>query len=240
MVCRDLAELSRRAAEVFVEAADRSLAERGRFSVALSGGSTPRTAYGLLASDFRDRVRWANVDCFWSDERCVPPDHPESNFRMANEALLSRVEIPAANVHRMKGEDPDPARAAQEYDGELRTCFNTQAAPPQFDLLMLGMGPDGHTASLFPGTAALREARAYAAANYVEKFRAYRLTLTLPVLNAARRVVFLVAGSDKAAALAKVLGKNNGEPPLPASLVQAKQGTTLWLVDAAAAALSKR
>ncbi len=238
VVCCDLGELSQRAAEVFGQAADAAIADRGRFTVALSGGTTPKPAYALLASDFRDRVRWPNVQCFWSDERCVPPDHPESNFRMANEALLSRVDIPAASVHRMKGEDPDPARAAQEYDRELRNYFNTEA-PPQFDMLMLGMGPDGHTASLFPGTAALRETRAFAAANYVEKFRGYRLTLTLPVLNAARRVVFLVAGSDKAAALARVLGEQTGAP-LPASLVQPKQGTTLWLVDTAAAALLKK
>ncbi len=239
VVCRDLAELSRRAAEVFVEAAEASIVDHGRFAVALSGGTTPKSAYALLASDFRDRVRWADVDCFWSDERCVPPDHPESNFRLANEPLLSRVDIPAANVHRMNGEDPNPAHAAEEYDRELRTCFRTETDPPQFDLLMLGMGGDGHTASLFPGTAALQETRAFAAANYVEKFRGYRLTLTLPVLNAARRVLFLVAGPDKAAALARVLGKENGEP-LPASLVQPKQGTTLWVVDSAAAALLKK
>ncbi len=239
VVCRDLAELSRRAAEFFVEAAKSAVADHGRFSVALSGGTTPRVAYALLASDFRNRVRWANVHCFWSDERCVPPDHPESNFRMANEALLSRVDVPASNVHRMKGEDPDPPHAAQEYDRELRRHFNADVAPPRFDVLMLGMGPDGHTASLFPGTAALREMRAFATANYVEKFRGYRLTLTLPVLNAAKRVLFLVSGSDKAAALAKVLGIDNSEP-LPASRVQPKQGTTLWLVDAAAAALLKK
>jgi 6-phosphogluconolactonase len=236
VVCRDLAELSRRAAEMFVEAAENSIADHGRFAVALSGGTTPKATYGLLASEFRDRIRWTHVDCFWSDERCVPPDHPESNFRMANEALLSHVDIPAANVHRMKGEDPDPAHAAEEYDRQLRSFFRTEIDPPEFDLLMLGMGADGHTASLFPGTAALQERRAFAAANYVEKFRGYRLTLTLPVLNAAKKVIFLVAGADKSSALAKVLSDRT----LPASLVQPPQGTTLWLLDTAAAALLKK
>ncbi len=240
VVCRDLAELSRRAAQVFLEAAEHSIADHGRFAVALSGGTTPKSTYALLASDFHDHVRWSDVVCFWSDERCVPPDHPESNFRMANQVLLSRVDIPSANVHRMKGEDANPAHAAQEYDRQLRTFFRTEIDPPQFDLLMLGMGGDGHTSSLFPGTAALQETRAFAAANYVEKFRGYRLTLTLPVLNAAKMVMFLVAGSDKAAALARVLGNKNDEP-LPASLVRPKNGTLLWLVDAdAAATLAKK
>ncbi len=240
VVCRDLSELSRRTAEVFVEAANAAIADHGRFTVALSGGTTPKPAYARLASEFRDRLPWANVDCFWSDERCVPPDHPESNFRMANEALLSRVDIPVAHIHRMEGEDPNPPHAGEEYDRELRAYFQIRnETPPQFDLMMLGMGGDGHTASLFPGTAALQETRAFAAANYVEKFRGYRLTLTLPVLNAARRVLFLVSGSDKAAALAKVFGANDGDP-LPASLVQPKHGSTLWLVDTDAAVRLKK
>ncbi len=240
VVCRDLSELSRRAADFFVEAANAAMADHGRFTVALSGGTTPKSAYALLASEFRDRLPWANVDCFWSDERCVPPDHPESNFRMAEEALLSRVDIPSTNVHRMKGEDPNPPHAAEEYDQDLRAAFDSRDNTlPEFDLMMLGMGGDGHTASLFPGTKALQETHAFAAANYVEKFRGYRLTLTLPVLNAARRVLFLVSGSDKAAALAKVLGANHRDP-LPASLVQPKHGSSLWLVDTDAAALLKK
>jgi 6-phosphogluconolactonase len=234
-VCSSLQEMSRRGAVLWVDVANAAIAEHGRFAVALSGGSTPRSLYALLASEFLDRVAWKQVHCFWSDERCVPPGHPESNYRAAHEGLLSRVDIPAGNVHRMRGED-DPPLAAADYDRELRSWFGAASAPPRFDLMMLGMGADGHTASLFPGSPAINEQHAWAAANYVEKLKAYRLTLTFPVLNASAVVMLLVAGEDKAPALAKVLSEGEASG-LPAARVHPQGGRMLWIVDEAAAAV---
>jgi 6-phosphogluconolactonase len=215
-IVEDAAALARRGAELVVEAAREAIAERGTFSLALSGGSTPRALYTLLAEPpFAGQVAWAQVEVWWGDERCVSPDDPQSNYRMAREALLSKVPIPAENVHRMRGEDPDPAAAAAAYEAELHAAFALEAgALPRLDLVLLGMGPDGHTASLFPDTTAVRIADRLVAVPFVPHLNAYRLTLTLAVLNAARRVLFLVAGADKAATLRAVLeaGRPAGSP----------------------------
>ena len=241
VVFDDLADLSERAAGEFSRVARQSADERGRFFVALAGGSTPRGLYRLLAGDERrSAVPWNQMQVFWGDERCVPPDHPDSNFRMAYEALLAKVAIAAENVHRMRGEDP-PEQAAQEYERELRDAFGlTPGELPRFDLILLGLGADAHTASLFPGSPALHEQSRLVAALYVEKLQANRLTLTPPVLNAARRVVFLVAGADKAPALHAVLQGEYNPGRFPAQVVRPLDGDVLWLVDRAAAAALKQ
>jgi 6-phosphogluconolactonase len=218
--------LARAAARRFVERAEGSQ----RFTVALAGGSTPRTAYELLATEYADRLFWSHTHVFFGDERPVPPDHPDSNHRMAEEAMLSYV-IPAS-VHRMQGEIP-PEKAAATYEKELREFF---AGPPLFDLVLLGLGPDGHTASLFPRSPALEETERYAVANPVEKLATERLTLTLPVINAAREIVFLVSGEDKAEAVAEVLRGETEPRKYPAKLVKPREDS-LWLLDRAAAEL---
>jgi 6-phosphogluconolactonase len=178
-------------------------------------------------------VDWARVHVFWGDERCVPPDHAESNYRMAREALLDQVSIiPAQNVHRMRGEI-DPEEAADGYETDLRACFGV-SAPPRFDLILLGMGDDGHTASLFPGAEAIREQARWVAAYYVEKLGAWRLTLTPVVLNAAANVIFLVVGAGKAARLREVLDGPYQPDRLPAQVVRPSDGRLLWMVDQAA------
>ena len=227
-VYADVAELSRAASEHFVALAAEAVTDRGKFIVALAGGSTPRATYALLASDeFATRVDWQHVHVFWGDERCVPLDHPDSNYRMAREALLDHVPISTDNVHRIQGE-LKPERAASIYQDELEAVLGSDE---QFDLILLGMGADGHTASLFPGTAALGERKRAVAAVYVEKMQSWRVTLTLPVINASRHVLFLVSGDAKAVALARI---SVGEP-LPASLVQPSHGQLTWLMDKDAA-----
>jgi 6-phosphogluconolactonase len=231
----DPEQVARAAAEKFVELAAEAVAEKGSFSVALAGGTTPRRVYELLAGeDLRGRVEWEKVHVFFGDERCVPPDHPDSNYRMANEALLSRVPLPAANVHRMKGRG-DAAANASLYEDELRGHFD-DTAWPRFDLVMLGMGDDGHTASLFPGTAALGERRAWVTANWVEKFGAWRITLTAPAINAARHVLFLVTGAGKAERLREVLCGGRDPERLPSQLIRPEDGTLEWYSDRAASA----
>lgn len=233
-LCRDAAALSHAAALYFTEAATQAAGELGRFAVALSGGSTPKALFSLLAGDeFRGRIPWAQAHFFFGDERCVPPDDPQSNYRMAREALLSRAPVPAANVHRMAGEDPDPQRAARRYEEELRAFFGQGL--PRFDLVLQGLGEEGHTASLFPGSPVLEESERLVAAPYIDKLHAYRLTLTLPVLNAAARVAFLVEGKNKRAILAQVL-YGAATPPLPAQRVRPREGTLLWFVDEEAGA----
>lgn len=232
------AALSRAAADEFLRAARAAIEQRGHFTVALSGGSTPKAIFGLLAADEaagRDKLPWDKVQIFFGDERHVPPDHPDSNYRMASEALLSKVPIPPANVHRIRAE-LDAARAALEYEKELRSAFGSNAGEiPRFDLIMLGMGPDGHTASLFPGSAALRERAALVAANWVEKFNSHRLTFTFPLLNAAAEVLFVAGGADKAGMLRNVLHGDPSGQTYPAQDVRPASGRLLWLVDEAAA-----
>jgi 6-phosphogluconolactonase len=241
-IAPDRQALMRAAAEAFVDAANEAVRVRGLCAVALAGGSTPKGLYTSLATDpFRARVPWMRVHFFWGDERHVPPDHPDSNYRMVHEAMLSRVEVPADHVHRIKAERSDAAAAAEEYDSTLRE-FAGQGAParggverPLFDLVLLGMGPDGHTASLFPGTDAVGEKARLVVANWVDTFKAHRITLTVPALSNAARVVFLVSGEDKAEMLRAVLQDTAAR--FPASLIRPKTGRPTWLVDKTAARL---
>jgi 6-phosphogluconolactonase len=240
------ASLARGAADHFVALAGEAIARRGRFAVALAGGSTPKAMYALLATDeYADRVDWARVHVFWGDERCVPPDHPDSNYRMARETLLDHVPLPVGYVHRMRGEMA-PAQAAAEYERTLRTFFSSPAAgreggdeepTARFDLILLGMGDDGHTASLFPGTAVIDEQTRWVVAHYVEKLSAWRVTLTPVVINAAANVTFIVSGAGKAERLRQVLAGPYQPHTLPAQIVRPDYGRLRWLVDAAAAAL---
>ena len=232
------ADVAGAAAERFVALAAAAIGARGRFTVALSGGSTPKALYARLAAPaFASRVDWARVHVFWGDERCVPPDHASSNYRMAREALLEHVPVPAAQVHRLRGED-DPAAAADAYDRELRTAFPQGAA--RFDLALLGMGDNGHTASLFPGLSAVRETARWVVAERVDEVGMWRLTLTPPALNGAAAVVFLVAGRDKAAMLARVLEGPRDVDRLPVQAIAPVDGTVTWLVDDAAASALAR
>ncbi|HWT01675.1 MAG TPA: 6-phosphogluconolactonase [Pyrinomonadaceae bacterium] len=228
-------EVARAAAGRFVELAQSAVSERGRFAVALAGGSTPKRAYELLAGDdCSGRVDWPRVHVFFGDERMVPADSAESNYRMASEAMLSRLPVPPENVHRINGLG-DSVANARLYEDELRTFFN-DAPWPSFDLVLLGMGDDGHTASLFPGTQALGERGSWVAANWVEKLNAYRVTLTAPAINHAAHVIFLVTGASKAAPLAEVLKGELDSRRLPSQLIKPLGGTLEWLVDEAAAA----
>ena len=232
-------ELFAAAAEAVAQLAVEAVAERGRFTLALSGGSTPKSLYTLLATNARTSLPWDRMFFFWGDERHVPPNHPDSNYRMANEAMLSKVPVPADNVFRIKAENADAAAAAQEYELTLRRFFREESGVPNFDLILLGMGPDGHTASLFPGTAALQENSRLVVANWVEKLKTHRLSFTFPVLNAARCVLFLVSGIDKAAVLKTVLEDDVPGEQYPAKLVRPSAGKLIWMLDrGAASALS--
>jgi 6-phosphogluconolactonase len=238
-VVPDAASLFQGAAVEFVRAATASIETKGSFSVALSGGSTPRGMFALLAGDgFRGQVRWDRVFFFWGDERQVPPEHPDSNFRMAREALLSHLSLRDDQVFRIHAENPDIAAAAQEYESTVRQFFGlSEGQLPCFDLILLGMGPDGHTASLFPGTKALLEQTRVVVANWVGKFNGYRITLTAPSINAARRVLFLIGGEDKAPALKAVLEGPLEASQLPAQLIQPRDGSLVWMCDRASAHL---
>jgi 6-phosphogluconolactonase len=229
-------ELFASAAEEFVRLANQAVAERGRFTIALAGGSTPRSLYNLLATNARATLPWDRMYFFWSDERHVPPTDPDSNYRMADEAMLSKVPVPPGNVFRFPAENPDAAAAAKEYESTLRKFFQLEPGQfPNFDLILLGMGPDGHTASLFPGTAGLQEKSRLVIANWVEKLKTHRLTFTLPALNAARSVAFLVSGIDKAPVLKAVLEEKVPGEQYPAKLVQPTDGKLIWFLDRAAA-----
>jgi 6-phosphogluconolactonase len=228
-------EVARAAAERFVEDARNAVEREGRFSVALSGGSTPRLMYQLLASDeFKERVDWTKTHIFFGDERCVPPTSADSNYRMADEALLSRVPLPPQNIHRMMGVG-DAAANARLYEDELQTFF-AGAAWPRFDLVLLGMGDDGHTASLFPASGALADERAWVVANWVEKLNAYRITLTAAAINQAAHVLFLVTGAGKAERVAEVIKGARDGARLPAQLIRPLNGRLEWFLDRAAAA----
>ena len=206
-----------------------AIAERSRFVVALSGGSTPRCTYRRLARrDALSRVAWSQFEVFWGDERCVPPDHPESNYRMAREALLDHVSVPDSQVHRIHGELP-PSQAAAAYEAALEHVLGPRGC---FDLVLLGLGSDGHTASLFPESSAIRERERSVVAVRVRKLDTWRITLTLPVINAARHVMFLVSGSEKAEVLAQLRASQG----LPAALVNPSSGELTWMVDRKAAA----
>jgi 6-phosphogluconolactonase len=239
----DTAALSRAVAERVAARAADAIAKRSRFTLALAGGSTPVAAYRLLAgAEFAGRIDWSRVLVFWGDERCVEPDAPQSNYRMAREALLDHVPIPAASIHRIRGE-LDPRDAAEEYERLLKAILGIRAGADVpacgLDLVLLGMGQDGHTASLFPGNGAVRAGRRWVVAEYVESVGMWRVTLTPLVLNASYEVVFLVAGAAKAATLRAVLEGPFTPDRLPAQAVRPEPGRVTWLVDrAAASALS--
>lgn len=223
--------LALRAAEVFLQSVKGAVEARGSATVALSGGSTPRLLYDVLAGDgFRDRVDWSRVLIFFSDERFVPPDSPESNFHTAELGLLSRVSVPPENIYRVPTVGVEPDEAAVRYEETVRAVV-AGSPLPQFDLIFLGMGPDGHTASLFPGSTALEVTDRLVAANFVERLDTWRITFTYPLLDAGRTVVFLVAGPDKAERLPRVLRGDD----YPAARVRPAAGRLYWLVDAAAA-----
>jgi 6-phosphogluconolactonase len=233
-VLPDPAVLADVAARQIVERAQAAIDARGVFSIALSGGSTPRDLHRHLASSpLADQVDWAHVHVFFGDERCVSPDDEQSNYRMADDTLLSRVPIPRAQVHRMRGEVP-PAHAADEYESQLRAFFGDD--PPRLDVILLGMGDNGHTASLFPGLSAVHEQRRWVAAEYVPEVGMSRITLTPAVLNLGREVFFLVAGDAKASMLKQVLEGPFQPEQRPAQIVRPSPGEVIWLVDAAAAA----
>ena len=234
----DPAAVARSASDRFVDAAAAAVAAKGSFAVALAGGSTPKAMYQLLADEpYRSRVDWARVEVFFGDERCVPPDHPESNYRAANEALLARVPIPGDNVYRMHGED-DPEQAAKAYGLMLKERFGDGG----LDLALLGMGDDGHTASLFPGTPAVREREHRVVAQFVEKSttgKSWRITMTAPFLNRSGRVLLLVAGKSKAARLRDVMEGDPDPDRLPVQLIDPAQTRVTWLLDAAAAGMDE-
>jgi|HubBroStandDraft_6_1064221.scaffolds.fasta_scaffold67541_1 6-phosphogluconolactonase len=234
----DAAAIFRVAAQEFVRCAGQAIAARGSFSVALSGGSTPKGLYGLLTIDeFRGQVAWDKVFLFWGDERSVPPDDGDSNYRMANEAMLSKLPLAASQIFRIRGEI-DAAQAAAEYEQALQKHFQLAAgAFPSIDLVLLGMGPDGHTASLFPGTKALQEQRRLVVSNWVGKFYTQRITMTAPVLTNAQNILFLVNGADKAQPLKAVLEGPFEPAQLPSQLILSAAAKTLWLVDPSAAKL---
>ncbi|MEO7971375.1 MAG: 6-phosphogluconolactonase [bacterium] len=228
-------QVAQAAADRFVDYSVASIAEHGSFAVALAGGSTPRRAYELLATDtFKGRVDWSLVHLFFGDERMVPPDSPESNYRMVNDALLARVALPPQNVHRIKGETT-PHECAESYEAELKSFFGTTGWP-RFDLVLLGMGDDAHTASLFPGSDALQEKTKWVVATAHPQSQQARITLTPPVINHAGRVTFLVTGEKKAAPLAHVLHGDATNKELPAQKIGPVQGILEWLVDRSAAA----
>ncbi len=238
-IVADPGALAEAAAEELARILGDAVSARGAASVVLSGGSTPRRLYALLASEaWQSRVPWERLHVFFGDERHVPPDDPASNYRMAGEELLSRVPLPPGHVHRIAAEEPDAERAARKYEEEIRGHFDLAPGSfPRFDLVLLGLGPDGHTASLFPGTNALRETRRLAVANWVGKLDAHRITLTAHVFNRAAAVIFLVSGEDKAPALKSVLTGPCEPEQLPAQLIRPESGRLLWLVDRAAAGL---
>jgi 6-phosphogluconolactonase len=239
-ILADASSIAQTAAAEFLQAARESVSEKGSFSVALAGGSTPKTLYGLLASNplLQAKVPWSKIQFFFGDERHVAPDHTDSNFRMAREAMFAKAPIDPTHVYRIKGEKRNAAEAAVEYEDDLRVSFGLAADQlPRFDLVLLGMGPEGHTASLFPGTKALKEERRLVVSNWVGKLYTDRITLTPPVLNNAARVIFMVHGEEKAPALKAVLEGPLEPEQLPAQIIQPKQGKVLWLVDPSAASM---
>ncbi len=226
-------DLFRAAADEFAVRAAEAIAKGGRFTVALSGGSTPRGMFSLLASGVIPDIEWNKICFFWGDERHVPPDSPMSNYKMANDSMLSKVSIDPANVYRIRAEGSDSDAVAQEYETAIQGFFDLKTGEfPRFDLILLGLGPDGHTASLFPGTDALRERRRIFVANWVEKLKEFRFTLSFPAINQAAHVAFLVSGAEKAPMLKEIIEDKNAG--LPAQGIRPKNGNVIWFVDKAA------
>jgi 6-phosphogluconolactonase len=242
-ILSDGAAIAKRAAQEFVQAAGSAVREKGSFHVALAGGSTPKALYSLLATDpaLRSQVPWDKMHLFFGDERHVGPEHPDSNFRMATEAMISKVPLKPEQVTRIKGEYPDTEQAALEYEKAMRDNFKLKAGEyPRFDLLLAGMGNEGHTLSLFPGTKALHTNGRVAVRNWVGKLYTERITLTAPAASNAARILFMVKGADKALALKAVLEGPYEPEQLPAQFLQPKNGRLLWLVDTAAGSMLSR
>jgi len=242
----DVAALTSEAGHLFVRLAQNAVAKRGVFTVALSGGSTPKGLYTSMATDksLRAAIPWSKIRFFFGDERHVPPDSPDSNFRMVNEAMLQRLPPGWTHIHRILGELADATEAASRYEAEMKDFFGThglvEGGFPRFDLIFLGLGPEGHTASLFPESVALQETHRWVVANWVAKLKTDRITLTIPVLNNAQEVVLLVAGSAKAPIVADVLERTATAPKYPVQSVKPSSGTEHWMLDKAAASqLSK-
>jgi 6-phosphogluconolactonase len=238
----DPQSLSRAAADRFVDISNQAIQTYGLFSVALSGGTTPQLLYTLLGSEpFSERVDWSKTHIFWGDERCVPPDNPESNFLKARQALLDHVPLPEENIHRILAE-LSPEQAAADYEETLLRFFSSLAddeerAQASFDLVLLGMGDDGHTASLFPGTDVIYEDTRWVRALYVDKLAAWRVTLTPAILNRAKHIVFMVAGAGKSYTLQRVIYGSHHPERYPAQAIHTETGDLMWMVDEAAASL---
>lgn len=226
------------AAEFILHCAENAIASKGSFTVALSGGSTPKRLYELLASPvWRERIPWSKIEFFWGDERYVPPTDTSSNYRMTNEAMLSKVSVPVERIHRVPTELEPPEVAAEKYEDEIKRVISTQAgAVPQFDLVLLGLGTNGHVASLFPFQPALHEKSKVVVSEYIEEVKMTRISVTFPVINAARDILFLSLGPDKASVLKEVLTGKRDPERLPAQYVHAEHGRATWLLDPPAAA----
>jgi 6-phosphogluconolactonase len=239
-ILKDNAAIARRAAELFVKMAQAAVTGNGAFTVALAGGSTPKLLYSLLATeaDLRAKVPWDKMQLFFGDERHVGPDDPQSNFKMASETMITKAPLKPEQVHRMKGEYPDPERAAKEYEQDLRRHFHLKDGElPRLDLVLAGMGDEGHTLSLFPGTKALHPQGRTVVRNWVGKLYSERITFTAPVANNAEMILFMVAGKEKALALKGVLEGPYEPEQLPAQLLQPTNGKLLWLVDETAGSM---
>jgi 6-phosphogluconolactonase len=233
LVAPDSPALFEAAAELFLHAATEAIKERALFSVALSGGSTPKALFELLASDpWRLRFDWSKVHAFWGDERWVPHTDSRSNYRMAYESLLSKVPIPEENIHPVQTEGVEPQEAAAKYEDEIRAVLGND---PQFDLNLLGMGTNGHTASLFPHQPTLEIRDRLVVSDYIDEVQMYRITFTVPLINNSRNILFLISGKEKAEALKEVVRGPDNPQRLPSQLIEATRGTLTWLVDDAAA-----
>ncbi len=229
-----LEELAQDAAKLICQVAGERIQKSGRCTIALSGGQTPKTLYNFLASDlYRDRINWSQVEIFFSDERSVPPDHADSNYRMAWELMLSRLPMAKGQIHRMKAEQTDLSAAAADYQVEIANRFgiSPEGPPPSLDIIILGMGGDGHTASLFPGTEVLQENQKWVSVGQGGSPKSGRMTLTVPLLNAAKQILFLVSGSEKESALKSVLAEEGDPFRYPARLIRPNSGELIWFVD---------
>ncbi len=243
-VFADIQALTLAAARRFALLATKAVENHGVFAVALSGGSTPRVLYRLMTTDktIRSEIPWSKVHFFFGDECHVSPEHADSNFRMVNEAMFQSLATEQLHIHRILGELSSASEAAEEYEADLREFFEPrgllEVAFPRFDLVFLGMGPDGYTASLFPNSAGLQETHRWVVANWIEKFNTDRITMTFPVLNSAAQVILFVSGPEKAAVVAEVLNQAVGWPKYPIQRVRPRRGIKRWMLDAAAAARS--
>ena len=236
-VFRDVNDIASRAAELILAAANTAVQQNGRFTIALAGGSTPKTLYSLLSSEpYFSVMPWDKTYIFFGDERCVPPDDKDSNFRMASESMLTKLALKPEQVHRIKAENPDPEKAAQEYEQLLTSFFGLSSGQlPRFDVTLIGMGDEGHMLSLFPGTKALQDGGRLVRSNWIGKLYTWRVTVTAPVANNSGLVIFMVTKPDKALALKGVLEGPYEPEQLPSQLLQTTNGKTVWLVDTAAA-----